>query len=39
VVRRALVRAREEAIFVGLWFGVLSTVNALALWAAAVVGH
>jgi hypothetical protein len=39
VVRRVLVRAREEAIFVGLWVMVLSTVNAAAMLAAAIAHH
>lgn len=38
-VRRVGRRLREEAIFIGLWVCVLSTVNAAAMWAAAVVHH
>lgn len=39
MVKRIARRVREEAIFLMLWGCVLSTANALAMWAAFVVHH
>lgn len=39
VVRRVGRRLREEAIFVMLWAMVISAANAIAMLAAAMVGH